>query len=349
MLRLRAPKRRTVLIVAAVVVVLGAVAAYGKKTTPPLNGKSNAGNKTIAFLMPCTACADRYQAKDTPYFVKAVHDLDPQIKVIAQNADGSGDVQLQQAETAIKDGASVVVIDPMTVAAGTGAVSRGRTFGASVIGYDTMIMGIRPNYYVGYDNRAVGWLQAHYLADRLKPGATVVMLNGAPSSPAAKAYQQGALDVLQPLFDSGRLRLGYSADTPNFDPVLAGQEMTEALTSLGGRVDAVLAATDTLAGAAIGVLGAHGLAGKVLVTGQDASDTALAAIRTGSQSMTVRNPIQAEAEAAAQLAVHLVHRNTSAAKAQAGWLTSNGPYDRIPSVLVGPLVAVDRGNVGALP
>ena len=60
-----------------------------------------AKSKVIAFLMPCSTCADRFESKDKPYFIQAVHDLDPSIKVIANNAQGSGDTQLQQAESAL--------------------------------------------------------------------------------------------------------------------------------------------------------------------------------------------------------------------------------------------------------
>src|SRR5579864_3821667 len=67
----------------------------------------------IAFLMPCSTCADRFEHQDKPDFIAAVHALDPSIQVIANNAEGSDASQLSQAEAALTNGANVIVISPL--------------------------------------------------------------------------------------------------------------------------------------------------------------------------------------------------------------------------------------------
>jgi D-xylose transport system substrate-binding protein len=317
-----------------------------KAGTADTAAKGNAGKKVVAFLMPCSTCADRFESKDKPYFIQAVHDLDPDIQVIANNAQGSGDTQLQQAEAALTNGASVVVMSPMTAEAGASTVDKAKAVGAGVVAYDGMITGgAAPDYYVSFDNETVGKMQAQYLADHLAPGATVAMINGAADSAPGQAFKKGAHDVLDPLFASGKLKKGYEADTPNFDPAKGQQEMEQALTTLQDKVDGVLVANDGLANSVVTALTARHLNGKVLVTGQDATDAGLQLIIEGNQSMTVYKSIKAEAEAAAKIAVALVHQKAADAKAVTTGTTNNGTAD-VPSVLLAP-VSVDKTNIAS--
>ncbi len=55
----------------------------------------------IAFLMPCSTCADRFEGQDKPLFIEALKKLDPGATVIANNAQGSAEAQVSQAEAQI--------------------------------------------------------------------------------------------------------------------------------------------------------------------------------------------------------------------------------------------------------
>lgn len=331
--------------IAAMALAIG-LSACGTTKHPSAQAGSQAPSKSkvIAFLMPCSTCADRFESKDKPYFIQAVHDLDPSIKVIANNAQGSGDTQLQQAESALTNGAGVIVMSPMTDAAGASTVAKADAAHASVIAYDGMVGGgSKPAYYVSFDNETVGKMQAQYLADHLKAGATVAMINGAPDSAPGQAFKKGAHAVLDPLFASGKLKKGYEADTPNFDGAKGQQEMEQALTGLHDKLDGVLVANDGLANSVVTALTARKIAGKVLVTGQDATDAGLQRILEGTQSMTVYKSIQDEAKAAATLAVDLLDGKSADAGAIATGSVNNGTAD-VPSVLLKP-VSVDKDNI----
>src|SRR5205814_9658726 len=79
----------------------------------------------------------------------------------------------------------------------------------------------------------------------------------------------------------------------------------DALTKTGNNIQAVVASNDGTAGGAVSALEAAGLAGKVLVTGQDAQKDALQRIVKGTQTMTIYKPIQPLAFGAVEAAIQL--------------------------------------------
>jgi D-xylose transport system substrate-binding protein len=89
----------------------------------------------------------------------------------------------------------------------------------------------------------------------------------------------------------------------------AAMELTDAaLTKAHNQVVAVVASNDVTAGGAIKALEKHGLAGKVLVSGQDANVDAVRRIMDGTQTMTVYKPLKPLARAAASTAVQLAKK-----------------------------------------
>jgi D-xylose transport system substrate-binding protein len=314
-----------------------ALALTGCSAASPGSGTAPAGSKiTIAFLMPCSTCADRFESKDKPYFIAAVKKLDPSIKVIANNAQGSAATQLNQAESALTNGANVLVVSPFTAQAGASIVAKAKADKAAVVAYDGSIEGALPDAYVSFQNEKVGELQGQYLVDNLPAGSTVAMINGDVTSGPGLAFKKGAHKALDPAFDSGKLKLGFESDTPSFDPATGQRAMEQGLTKLDDNVQGVLAPNDGLANAVITALTARSLNGKVLVTGQDATDAGLTQIIAGNQSMTVYKSIRDEATAAAKIAVALAKGQSATVKKLATSRTDNGS-GKIPSVLLDPI------------
>jgi D-xylose transport system substrate-binding protein len=311
--------------------------------SPAADTKTDAKNLSIAFLMPCSTCADRFESKDKPYFEDAVKQLDPSIKVIANNAQGDAAVQLQQAESALTNGAKVIVVSPFTAETGASIVAKADAAGAKVVAYDGAIEGAVPAAYVSFQNEKVGELQGQFLLDKLPHGATVAMINGDITSAPGRDFKAGAHKILDPAFADGRLKLGYESDTPSFDPAKGQAEMEQGLTKLNDRVQGVIAPNDGLANAVITALTARKLNGKVLVTGQDATDPGLAAIIAGNQSMTVYKSIRDEAGAAAKIAVALAKGDSAGAASLTTTTVDNGS-GQVPALLLDP-VAVTRDNI----
>jgi len=333
-------------VVVSALLLAGCAGNSSGQTSASASGSASSGSgKTIAFLMPCSTCADRFESKDKPYFIEAVKALDPSITVIAENAQGDESVQINQAESALSNGASVIVTSPYTAAAGATIVNKAAADKVPVIAYDGMINGATPAAYISFENEKVGELQGQYLADHLKDGATVVMINGDITADTGLQFKQGAHKILDPLFQSGKLKLGYETDTPGFDPAKGQAEMEQALTTLNNQVDGVLVPNDGLATPVIAALTAQNLNGKVLVTGQDATDPALTNILLGYQSMTVYKSIRDEANAAAKLAVALANGDANAVQSQTSTSVKNDVGD-VPAILLTPL-AVDKDNLAS--
>jgi len=337
--------------VTALLVGLAAAAAIAVTAATAATGRTSAHRGTnasmsIAFDMPCSTCASRFEDQDKPDFIKSVHQLNPHIKVIADNAQGSDATQIAQIQDALANGAKVIVVSPLDVSTGVAIVSKAAKYHVPVIAYDGLLTGAKIAFYVSFDNTTVGALQGQYLAQHLAAGSTVVMINGDQTSTPGVQFKQGALSVLTPLFNSGKLKLGYSADTPQFNPATATTEMQQALTKLNNNVQAVLSPNDGIAGGVIAALNSQQLAGKVLITGQDATPQGLQDILLGTQSMTVFKPITLEAATAAKVAVGLAMGNKSIVSKVAKTKIGNGA-GKVPSVLLKAIV-VTKSNVGVV-
>lgn len=314
------------------------------KTSNSSTSSSSSQNKkakTIALLLPDTTSSARYETQDKPDFIKGVQSIDPSIKVDYENAQGDATTQQQQAESAITNGASLLVVDPVDSKAAATIVNEAAQAGVKVISYDRMINGA-VDYYVSFDNEKVGELQGQYMADHTKKGGTIVMIDGAQTDNNALLFAQGAHKILDPLFKNGTFKHGYETYTPNWDPANGLREMEQSLTKLSNHVDGVLSANDGLAGSIIQALHQQGLAGKVPVTGQDATDAGLHDIMLGLQSMTVYKAVPKEAQAAAQLAVDLVNGTTPPSSLVTSTV-NNGTKD-VSAVLLQPVV-VTKDNI----
>lgn len=316
--------------------------AGGNSSNATTSGGSAAPTGTIALLLPDTTSSARYETQDRPDFIKDVSQLDPNAKVDYENAQGSTTTQQQQAESAITNGAKVLVLDPVDSKAAATIVTQAEQQGVKVISYDRMITNAPVDYYVSFDNEKVGEMQGQYIADHTKKGGTIVMIDGSPTDNNALQFKAGAHKILDPLFANGTFHKGYETMTPNWDPATGQREMEQALTKLGNHVDGVLVANDGLAGAVIQALQAQGLAGKVPVTGQDATNAGLHRIMLGTQSMTVYKAVPKEADAAAQLAVDLLGGTQPPASLVNGSV-NNGAKD-VPAVLLQPVV-VTKSNI----
>lgn len=330
----------------AAVVIAAAACSSSPSANPSKPGTANAAAGKIAFLMPCSTCAARFETQDKPDFISAVRKLDPSIQVIANNAQGSDATQISQAEDAITNGATVIVISPLDETTGKAIVAKAAAAKIPVIAYDGLLTGAKINFYVSFDPAQVGRMQGQFVAGHAPRGSNIVMINGDQTADTGRAFKAGALEGLDPAFHSGALKLAYTADTALFDPSKAQQEMEAALTRLADKVGGVLVANDGMAAGVVAALTAQHLAGKVVVTGQDATVAGLQRILTGTQTMTVYKSIPAEAQAAAQVAVGLIQGKPGAVSSVAKTTVNNGAGN-VPSLLLQPQV-ITKSNVSAV-
>jgi D-xylose transport system substrate-binding protein len=348
----RSHRRRPLAVVFAVGVLLAAcgdddegsatstessIVSTATDAVTPASATESSDDLTIAFLMPCSTCADRFENQDKPLFIAAVEALAPGAEVIANNAEGDSAKQVQQAEAAITNGADVIVISPLDESAGAAIAELAAAEGIPVVSYDGLLTGAEVQFYVSFDNESVGSLQAEFLAEQTPGGGQLIIINGDQDIAPGRQFKAGAHAVLDPLVADGTFTIGYEDDITNFDPADAQSSVEQALTSVGDDVVGVLVANDGMAGGAVTALEDAGLAGNVLVTGQDATDAGLQRVLLGTQSMTVYKAIAEEARVAATAAVALARGDTATIEQLATSTTDNGAGD-VPTVLLVPTV-----------
>jgi len=302
-----------------------------------------ADGPVIAFLMPCSTCADRFEAQDKPLFIEAIKELDPTATVIANNAQGSGDAQVAQAEAALTNGADVIVVSPFTEAAGAAIVAKAKADNVPVLSYDGLLTAAPIEFFVSFQNDRVGELQAQYMVDNLAKGSTLIMVNGSQDAASGRQFKAGSHKVIDPVVAAGDLKIGFETDVTAWTPATAQADTEQALTMLDDDVQGILVANDGMAGGVIAALTSRNLNGKVMVTGQDATDAGLQRILAGDQSMTVYKALKAEAATSARIALLLAAGKFDEVKAAANASVDNGA-GQVPSILLDP-VAVDINNI----
>jgi D-xylose transport system substrate-binding protein len=197
------------------------------------------------------------------------------------------------------------------------------------------------DYYVAFDAPKVGELQADYLVKHM-PKGNVVVIEGAPTDNNAALVREGQMKVLKPYMDRGDIKVVTDQWAPDWSPIEALKIMENALTRNKNKVDAVLVSNDGMAGGVVQALAEQKLAGKVLVTGQDADLAACQRIVAGTQTMTIYKPLSNEANKAAELAVALAQKQPVTDKTSP---VNNGKKD-VPSILL-DTVQVDKANLDA--
>jgi D-xylose transport system substrate-binding protein len=261
-------------------------------------------------------------------------------EVISADAGGDDERQLQQVRDMIKAGIKVLVLLPHDPAMANRMVDAAKSANVKVISYDRLVPNSDVDLYVSFDRVEIGWMQAEYLVKHA-PTGNYVLIAGSPSAEDAKTLHDAQMSVLQPYINRGDIKVIADGYTKDWLPSEAYLFMLKAIDSTQGKIAAVVASNDGLAGGAIQALREHNLAGKVAVSGQDADLAAVICIAQGAQSMTVYKPIVNEAARAAEEAVRLAKGE----KAHADGIINNGKI-RVPTIMLKP-VLVTKDNIKA--
>ena len=300
-------------------------------------GDAVAGSGKIAVLLPDSASSARWENDDRRFFEQAFAEAGlGSDDYLILNAEGDAATMQTQAEQAITDGATVLLMVNLDSGSGAAIIDNARSQGVSVIDYDRLtIEGPGADYYVSFDNVAVGATMGAAMEAELAgfDGVpNVMILDGGPTDNNATLFAQGYMGFAQPHFDDGSWNLVARQAVPDWDNVQAQTIAEQILTAAGNDVDAAIVANDGMAGGVIAALQAQGING-IPVTGQDATVGGIQNILVGDQLMTVYKAIKAEAYAAADLAVTLWQGGTPTG---ASAVVNNGTND-VPSVLLVPV------------
>lgn len=306
-------------------------------------GSSGGGGPKIALLLPENE-TPRYESDDKPDFEKAVEEECEDCEVIYLNAGGDASKQQSQAESALTQGAEVLVVDPMDAKSAAAIAEKAKAQNVPVVSYDRLIENAEVDAYVSFDNERVGELQGETLAKKLKedgsPSGPIIMINGDPADPNAAGFKKGAHKA----FEKEGVDIAKEYDTPGWSAENAQREAQQAITALGNNGFAgIYAANDDTGGGAIAAMKGAGINPEEKpVTGQDATVAGLQRILAGQQYLTIYKEIEPEAKISAEIAIALAE-GKEIPKELITEKVNNGKAD-IPSAILEP-VAVTKDNV----
>lgn len=289
----------------------------------------------VGVILPDSASSARWETADRKFLGDAFKAAGVEADI--QNAGGDKAKFATLADGMIGAGVKVLMIVNLDSDTGAAVIKKANAAGIPVIDYDRLTLGGGAKYYVSFDNVKVGTAIGEGLVKGLqaagKKTGNVLELNGSPTDNNATLFKQG--------YDAAIKAAGYtvtdSQAVPDWDNTKAVTVFEQMFAKAGGKVDGVAAANDGLGGSAISVLKKNGLAGKVPVTGQDATDEGLQRVLLGEQYVTVYKAVKKEADAAAQLAIALAKGDNAAADALAtGKVEDTTAKTQVPSVLLEP-------------
>ena len=291
---------------------------------------------SIGFSMD-TVKEERWQ-RDKDLVEKRAKELGMQISV--QVANGDDNLQVKQAENLLTQGVDVLIVAPHNGEIAASIVEAAHRQGVPVISYDRLIKNSDVDLYVSHQVVKIGEMQAKYLLDHVnKKPANFVIVGGSPTDNNALLLHQGQMNILQPAVARGDVKIVTDQYAKEWQASAALNIVENALTQANNQIDAVVASNDGTARGAIQALEGQNLAGKVLVSGQDADLASLQLIVLGKQTMTVYKSIQPLAYAAVEAAVKLARGE----KISTPDTIDNG-LKKVPSILLEP-IAVDKNNI----
>jgi len=337
-------KRTRNLVLASVMGLTLALSACGSSdSSGGSDGGSTGGDKVegkIGVILPDTKSSVRWESADKPALEKAFDAAGVDYDI--QNAEGDADKMQTIADGMITDGVTVLAIVNLDSDSGAAIEEKAKSQGVKTIDYDRLTLGGSADVYISYDNSKVGALQGEGLQKCLgEKAANIVYLNGSPTDNNATLFSQGAHSVLDK--DSNYKVVGEQA-VPDWDNEQAVTIFEQLYTKADGKIDGVYAANDGLAGAVISILDKNGQAGKVPVTGQDATVEGLQNILAGDQCMTIQKSATGQAKALAETAIAMVKGDKPEAT---GTVEDETGKREVPAILLDP-VSITKDNVKAV-
>jgi putative multiple sugar transport system substrate-binding protein len=222
---------------------------------------------------------------------------------------GDNDIptQVAQIENMITGGVKILVIAAIDGGSLTEVLKEAKSKNIPVISYDRLIMNSDAvSYYATFDNNKVGVLQGQFIESALDlpnaPGPfNIELITGAPDDNNVNFFFGGAMSILQPYIDAGKLKVpsGQTAKaqvaTPNWSTEEAQKRFENIIQanryapSGDVKLSAVLASNDSTANGVTNALVSAGFTKDSfpVLTGQDCDKPSVKNMLAGLQSMSV--------------------------------------------------------------
>ena len=317
-------KKLTVALLACIVLITGCA---GKNQGIQEDTQEKA-NMTIGICFD-TFVVERW-LKDRDVFTYTAKELGATVDV--QNANGDIQKQREQIQHLIDEDVDALVIVAIDGEQIEDLLDTAKKKGIKIIAYDRMIDSEDIDLCISFDNQEVGRLMANGIYTSTE-GKRVLMICGPKSDKNVDMVINGfseeakkdGLETADIVYIDGWRAENVDSYFDNHPEIL-------------NNVDAIMCGNDNLAGEVIQILSENRLAGKIIVTGQDADLEACQRIVEGTQQMTVYKEVEKLAKVAAEDTVKLIdgkELQTEEMKISDGTI----PYISLSTV------AVDKNNM----
>ncbi len=331
----KAKKIFYILIISALFMVGGCVKAPTEGGDNASAGKKDDGKIKIGFSM-ATLKEERWQ-KDKSAFEAHCKKMEVECVITVANADAQQ--QANDVDNLLTQGVDVLIIAPHDSTVAASMVDKAKTQNVPVISYDRLINSEKIDLYISHQVPVIGQKMAEYALQKV-PKGNYVMVYGASTDNNGLILKEEQNKVLKEAVDKGDIKIVAEQHAKDWKPDEALKIVENALTQNADKIDAVVASNDGTAGGAIAALETKGLAGKVLVTGQDAEKAALQRIAEGKQTMTIYKPIEPLAQGAVEAAIKIAKGE----KFESEMFKSGSMTKEIPAILL-EVIVVDKDNL----
>lgn len=291
-------KKKMIAILLCITLVGTLFAACSKKDTETGSKGGKTGSKTIGVCMP-TKTLQRWN-QDGDNMKKQLEAAG--YKVDLQYADDDIPTQVSQIENMIANGVEVLVIASIDGDSLGTVLAQAKEKNIPVIAYDRLIMNTDAvTYYATFDNYLVGKKQGEYIEEalNLKNASgpfNIELFTGDPGDNNAKFFFNGAMDVLNPYIESGKLivksgqREFAEVATAGWKTENAQSRMENIISSFyadGTQLHAVMCNNDSTALGVANALTASYTGQWPVITGQDCDIANVKNMIAGKQAMSV--------------------------------------------------------------
>jgi putative multiple sugar transport system substrate-binding protein len=351
-------------IIITMFVLAAFVSGCGSSSSSSADGsKKSSGTVDIGIVLP---------TKDEPRWIQDETRFNDALKGTNYKSEilfsqGSSAKEKENVDALVAKGIKVLIICSQDGAAAAASVESAKKNGVKVISYDRLITGTDAvDYYVSFDSKAVGAVQAKYLVDHASgiPGQPLYLYAGAASDNNAFLFFEGAWKVLQPKIADGTFKVANSSEavtlkgkqelsreeiakiigqvTTNWDFNTAKNKAQSNLTSASADSKGavlVLAPNDGTARSIADTFKADTGIKSYVITGQDAEKPSIQYIIDGKQSMTVFKDVRTLVKDSIAMSISLLKNETPTTEA----VTNNEKTD--VKTKQTSVISVDKANV----
>ena len=225
-------------------------------------------------------------------------------EVDLQYANNEIATQVSQIENMITGKCDALVIASIDGSSLGTVLAKAKDENIPVIAYDRLIMETDSvSYYATFDNYMVGTIQGEFIKnaldlDNAAGPFNIELFTGSSDDNNARFFFGGAIDILQPFIDSGKLVVVSGQTkfeevaTPNWSTEESQKRMENIIAAnyaSGQKLDAVLSSNDSVANGITNALVSGGYTAEnfPILTGQDCDITSVKNILAGTQSMSI--------------------------------------------------------------